>query len=226
MTQLNFTLSIDGLAEDAFIVRNYQGHESLSDSQLENGEPCYGFRYHIELASRQMNYQALSAVEDTTPSDMAEFVADKTRNMYWNENTLISESFSNWSQIYFFIAGFAKVSLVIFLPVFYLVMIFGSLYASLSWDEVSATFWGLLLYGLIPCLLIYGHFMLVNAGHFYLAPFLRGRKVFELNRQTGMVTLFKNNNSVNFSHPFIEFDCVLMSAPTPQGQLNYNLALI
>ncbi|WBA16186.1 hypothetical protein [Salinivibrio proteolyticus] len=27
-------------------------------------------------------------------------------------------------------------------------------------------------------------------------------------------------------HPFIEFDCVLMSAPSPQGHLNYNLMLV
>jgi hypothetical protein len=40
-----------------------------------------------------------------------------------------------------------------------------------------------------------------------------------------MVTLFKKNKPF-FTHPFIEFDCVLMSSPTQQGFLNYSLTLI
>ncbi|WP_244959857.1 hypothetical protein [Marinomonas primoryensis] len=59
----------------------------------------------------------------------------------------------------------------------------------------------------------------------FLAPFLRPSRIFELNRTTGMVTLFKNNQPF-FTHPFIEFDCVLMSSPTQQGFLNYSLTLI
>lgn len=46
---------------------------------------------------------------------------------------------------------------------------------------------------------------------------LKSKRVYSLNRQTGMVTLFKKGNKERFSHPFIEFDCVLMSAPSPQG---------
>ncbi|MFT4574638.1 hypothetical protein [Marinomonas primoryensis] len=49
--------------------------------------------------------------------------------------------------------------------------------------------------------------------------------MFELNRTTGMVTLFKRNKPY-FTHPFIEFDCVLLSCPTRQGFLNYSLTLI
>ncbi|MGD8113225.1 hypothetical protein ACQEXS_22355, partial [Vibrio sp. TRT 17S01] len=37
---------------------------------------------------------------------------------------------------------------------------------------------------------------------------------------------FKKGNKKRFEHPFIEFDCVLISAPSPQGHLNYNLMLI
>ncbi len=40
-----------------------------------------------------------------------------------------------------------------------------------------------------------------------------------------MVTLFKRNKPY-FTHPFIEFDCVLLSSPTRQGFLNYSLTLI
>ncbi|MBF4275172.1 contractile injection system protein, VgrG/Pvc8 family, partial [Vibrio anguillarum] len=59
----NFTLKVDGLAEDVFVVRDYQGQESLSDTRQVNGEPCYGFRYHIELASRQSTLSAMDVVD-------------------------------------------------------------------------------------------------------------------------------------------------------------------
>ncbi|AQM20355.1 type VI secretion system Vgr family protein [Vibrio anguillarum] len=65
MATLNFTLKVDGLADDAFVVREYQGQESLSESVLANGEPCYGFRYHIELASRQSTLSAIDVVDKT-----------------------------------------------------------------------------------------------------------------------------------------------------------------
>ena len=48
MGTLNFTLDVDGLAPDTLIVREYEGQESLSDHNH-----CYGFKYQIELASRQ-----------------------------------------------------------------------------------------------------------------------------------------------------------------------------
>ncbi|NNN68695.1 type VI secretion system Vgr family protein [Vibrio sp. 3-2(1)] len=63
MATLNFTLKVDGLAEDVFVVRDYQGQESLSNTRQVNGEPCYGFRYHIELASRQSTLSAMDVVD-------------------------------------------------------------------------------------------------------------------------------------------------------------------
>lgn len=48
MARLRFTLTVKGLPEESFVVRDYQGKESLSDS-----EGCNGFRYQINLASRQ-----------------------------------------------------------------------------------------------------------------------------------------------------------------------------
>ena len=169
---------------------------------------------------------ALSAVEALPPSEMAEFESDKTKTMFWNEVRLTSESFSGWSQLYFFVAALAKVSLVIFLPLFYFMLFIGLIFGEGGWEERAIDLYWVTLYGLLPSLLIYGHFKLVNSGHYYLAPFLKSKLLFELNRKTGMVTLFKKGNKIHFSHPFIEFDCVLISAPSPQGHLNYSLALI
>ncbi|MCL1122969.1 hypothetical protein [Shewanella surugensis] len=66
---------------------------------------------------------------------------------------------------------------------------------------------------------------MMNRGYF--TPwFLKAKKHYELNRKTGMVTLFKGSGKALFSHPFHEFDCILTSSPTPQGVMNYGLFLV
>ena len=84
-------------------------------------------------------------------------------------------------------------------------------------------------YIFLPCLIIWGQFELCNRGYWapwYFRWLVQLRKQFELNRRTGMVTLYKGVNKVRFSHPFIEFDCVLVSAPTQQGMMRYSLVLV
>ncbi|MGO2354712.1 MAG: type VI secretion system Vgr family protein [Marinomonas foliarum] len=63
MATLTFTLALDGLEEDTLVVREYQGHESISDSLLKDGAPCYGFRYQLSLASRQSDLSADTIVD-------------------------------------------------------------------------------------------------------------------------------------------------------------------
>ncbi|ENM5758780.1 type VI secretion system Vgr family protein [Vibrio mimicus] len=73
MAKLTFTLTVDGLPEEAFVVTGYQGKESLSDSNFEVSQACYGFRYNVELASRQ-------------PSITAQQVVDKTAQLIMKRN--------------------------------------------------------------------------------------------------------------------------------------------
>ncbi|NOI16579.1 hypothetical protein, partial [Vibrio hepatarius] len=170
---------------------------------------------------------ATSFAKDTKPSSMEVLEENNDKPMFWNEETLTCETLSNWSQFYLFIAGSAKMGLLFFLPFAYLLIIIFTLAIDEGgWEAMSPLFYGLSLYGLLPCLLIYGHFKLIDRGYLFLAPFLKSKILFELNRQTGMVTMFKKGNRKRFEHPFIEFDCVLISAPSPQGHLNYNLVLI
>ena len=63
MATLTFTLALDGLEEGTLVVREYQGHESLSETRLKDGSPCYGFRYELALASRQSNLSADTIVD-------------------------------------------------------------------------------------------------------------------------------------------------------------------
>ncbi|WP_025675430.1 type VI secretion system Vgr family protein [Salinivibrio socompensis] len=62
MATLRFSLVVDGLAEDTFVVREYQGHESVSDSYA-GGQPLSGYRYDISLASRQSGITADQTVD-------------------------------------------------------------------------------------------------------------------------------------------------------------------
>ncbi|WP_261888103.1 type VI secretion system Vgr family protein [Vibrio rhizosphaerae] len=61
MGTLNFRL-VSSVGE-ALVVRDYQGHESISDSLDAQGNPVYGFRYHIELASRDSGIRAEQLVD-------------------------------------------------------------------------------------------------------------------------------------------------------------------
>ena len=169
---------------------------------------------------------ATSLAKETKPSSMKTFERNRDKPIFWNEKTLTCETLSAWSQLYFFVVAMAKGVLLFFLPLGYILLFATAIFGEGGWRPSAPLFYGLTLYGLLPCLLIYGHFKLVGRGYFFLAPFLKSKILFELNRQTGTVTLFKKGNRKRFEHPFIEFDCVLISAPSPQGHLNYNLVLI
>lgn len=63
MATLGFRLTVDGLDDETLVVREYQGHESISDSTDWAGRACFGFRYQIELASRRMELTAAQMVD-------------------------------------------------------------------------------------------------------------------------------------------------------------------
>lgn len=52
------------------------------------------------------------------------------------------------------------------------------------------------------------------------------RKKYTLSRQTGMVTLYDNDEDVIYSHPFVEFDCRLFSSTNQYGHLSFGIALV
>ncbi|OOE65614.1 hypothetical protein BZG20_12140 [Salinivibrio sp. IB868] len=202
---------------------------------LQPTKPPHGFLQQLLTKGQVFPFTkandtiALSLAGEVTPSYLKD-IEDDNKSLYWNEERLNSEALSGWSQFYTFLLTMTKILLILFLPLFYLIFLFPLLFShgswSERWDDLSAVFYGLTLYFTLPCLLIWGHYKLVCKGYYFLAPFLKSKPVYSLNRQTGMVTLYKRGNKVRFTHPFIEFDCVLMSAPSPQGHLNYNLMLV
>ncbi|SIO92810.1 type VI secretion system tip protein TssI/VgrG [Vibrio spartinae] len=65
MTTLGFRFTIDGVHDETLVVREYQGEESVSDSFSGPRERVYGFRYQIELASRNADLAAKQIVDKT-----------------------------------------------------------------------------------------------------------------------------------------------------------------
>ncbi|WP_421849526.1 hypothetical protein [Marinomonas sp.] len=167
------------------------------------------------------------AINDVSPSKMAQYEAfDDGNDLFWNEKVLTHSGYVFWGRVYNFIATLSKACLLYMLPLSYTVAVLMWIFDdNVSNSETYGFILGLTIYGLLPSLLVYGHLRLVISGHEYLAPFLKIQRVFQLDRTTGMVTLYKKGKPY-FTHPFIEFDCVLMSAPTHQGLLNYSLVLI
>ncbi|GHW41888.1 type VI secretion protein VgrG protein [Vibrio cholerae] len=64
MARLQFQLKVDGLEDESLVVRGFEGQESLSDS-VWRSEPCYGFRYQVDLASALSNLTAEQFVDQT-----------------------------------------------------------------------------------------------------------------------------------------------------------------
>ncbi|MEI8631862.1 type VI secretion system tip protein TssI/VgrG [Vibrio sp. PP-XX7] len=65
MRTLNFRLTINGIADETLVVRQFQGHESISDSVDATGQPVFGYRYQIDLASRNSRLAAKDIVDNT-----------------------------------------------------------------------------------------------------------------------------------------------------------------
>lgn len=67
MARLQFQLQVDGVDDESLVVRGFEGQESISDSVWRD-QPCYGFRYQIDLAS-------------AIPGHTAELFVDKTAHL-------------------------------------------------------------------------------------------------------------------------------------------------
>ncbi|WP_077334984.1 type VI secretion system Vgr family protein [Vibrio ruber] len=65
MRNLMFRLTIDGVNDKTLVVRDYQGIESISDSVDDQGQPVYGYRYTIDIASRNSDLSFEQMVDST-----------------------------------------------------------------------------------------------------------------------------------------------------------------
>ncbi|RJG41896.1 ankyrin repeat domain-containing protein [Motilimonas pumila] len=141
----------------------------------------------------------------------------------WNEQTMGHDTMSPWSVVYLNVTGLSKFFILYFLPFSLIVLLVSFIFDDFSVSELVKI---LEKYALIslPFAVFWAQGELLNRGYFML-PFLKAQRAYELNRRTGMVTLYRHNKPY-FTHPFIEFDCFLNAAPGHQGLMNYSLLLV
>ncbi|MFM2486757.1 hypothetical protein [Celerinatantimonas yamalensis] len=143
----------------------------------------------------------------------------------WNEQSIQIYVPQLWGQFYLYLSVLAK-AVVIYFTFFFIIT--QCISFPLSDYDVPFLIHSSILYLewiFLPCALIWAQFELSTNFRTNLW-FLRPRLLFEFNRQTGMVTLYKRWQRVRFSHPFVEFDGVLRSAPTQLGFMRYGLMLV
>ncbi|SHO59070.1 hypothetical protein [Vibrio quintilis] len=162
--------------------------------------------------------------------------AEVGMDLYWNHKRLEPYTFTGWLGLYLFMAGLAKTVMYFITPIgvaLCLLPLFGSHGLEGAIYAVSH----FLLYVTLPALVVYTPMCLFNGPKWLVNgivdKFFRiehlslfARKRFTLSRETGMVTLYGKGNRVIFSHPFLEFDCILMSNPNHQGLLSHHLKLV
>lgn len=149
----------------------------------------------------------------------------KGQRYNWNEQFIQIYTPQLWGQLYLLLITFAKGN-VLYLP-FVVLLSFLMVFIKFDydWEAISPGFYGYLEWIFLPCALIWLQFELSTRFRTHLW-FLKPRLYFELNRQNGLVTLYGRFRRVRLQHPFIEFDCVLTSAPYSQGLIRYGLMLV
>ncbi|ASA55637.1 hypothetical protein [Vibrio gazogenes] len=169
---------------------------------------------------------ATSAVRDQEPSIVGN--SNRKSNFYWNNQRLQPYTFVKWISFYILVASIAKLALIVAYPFFLILSLIVYIKQSTP-DGAIELLTTMTWYIAFPSIIVYFPVLWVNRckpKFDYSHISLFARKKYCLNRETGMVTLYGEHNRKIFSHPFIEFDCILASNPNHQGLLSYRLMLV
>lgn len=142
---------------------------------------------------------------------------------FWDHNELVVERPSHWFHAYSLLSiVLGKGVILILLP---LTLIISGLLGLLTPEVFTEFLFPSIKWVFIPAAILWLQLELMDRGYWTPTWIMTSKKVFKLNRKTGMVTLYNGNGKVRYSHPIVEFDCVLVSAPSQQGLMNYSLML-
>ncbi len=192
------------------------GDNNLLKKSLKLGSQKLPFSNPINEISTRVDIE-------NKPSLMGKLRETKPKlEPFWDHEKLIVERSSKWFRLYYFLSALGKGLIAIALPLFTLVCL---LLGVLNEEVFTLVFFPALQWIFLPAALLWLQVMLMDRGYWTPTWIMTSKKVFTLNRKTGMVTLYKGNGKVRYSHPIVEFDCVLVSAPSQQGLMNYNLML-
>ncbi len=145
---------------------------------------------------------------------------------FWDHEELVVERPSHWFQVYYLVSILGKSAIWFLLPIYLVVCAWYGLIQDDSFIVgFNSAFLPFLKWLFLPAGLIWLQAVLMDRGYWTPTWIMTSKKVFTLNRRTGMVTLYKGNGKKRYSHPLVEFDCVLVSAPSQQRLMNYSLML-
>ncbi|WP_299202312.1 hypothetical protein [uncultured Amphritea sp.] len=176
--------------------------------------------------SRANETVPVSMIREPTSAEIKQRIKDNKGETYWDESQYSAGSLNKWGLIYFYLTAIAKGFCTIGGPLFIIVILGFIIFdTSLNFNELLETLYIYILFVFLPCGLIWGYFEASGRGYLPMPWFMTAVKHFTFSRATGMVTRYKNNKEL-YSHPFPEFDCYLVSSPSHQGILSYQLHLV
>jgi hypothetical protein len=176
--------------------------------------------------SRANETVPVSMIEEPTPFEIQQRLKENKSETHWDENQYSAGSLNRWGLIYFYLSAIAKAFCTIGGPLFIIVILGFILFdASLDLNELLGALYIYIFFVFLPCGLIWGYFEASGHGYLPMPWFMNAVKHFTFSRSTGKVIRYKNNKEL-YSHPFSEFDCYLVSSPSHQGILSYQLHLV
>ncbi|GLQ74131.1 hypothetical protein GCM10007932_34920 [Vibrio penaeicida] len=147
---------------------------------------------------------------------------------FWNEHRLAATDLITISYILFYTHLIARGTVIFFVPISFFISL-GAFFVH-PFNDALEVFVHLNTMSALYVLMPFGStwfflWLLFEKFPASLAHKLV-RKKHELNRQTGMVSLYGNDEDVIYSHPFVEFDCRLFSSTNQYGHLSFGIALV
>ncbi|MBN1008982.1 hypothetical protein [Amphritea pacifica] len=168
----------------------------------------------------------VSMIEEPTPTEIRQRLKENKGETHWDESQYSAGSLNKWGLIYFYLTAIAKGCCTMLAPLSFVsslaLVFFDDTIDFIDFIEIMIFF---CIYIYIPSALIWGYFEASGRGYLPMPWFMKAVKHFTFSRATGMVTRYKNNKEL-YSHPFPEFDCYLVSSPSHQGILSYQLHLV
>ena len=194
-------------------------------------EALFPARELVDMPPKRLRELEQMPNHSPRPSDRAE------HPLRWDEECLRYTSQTKVNFIIGVIRLFSLFGLLLFMPIFFLVSIYTS-YLSAQYEPGNIILNVITNFDLFFFLSVFSFFLAGWAGAqllYRLFPnYTSGYQpgpMWELNRRTGMVTVFANSAKkstaweVAHELPFHEFDCYLQSSPSSQGIAQYNLSL-
>lgn len=200
--------------------------QGFIEKQLKRGEL---FKFTKSTDALSMFF-----LKSDSPKKIRKAKADKDLSSiesYWNNERLEPVKMPGFFGGYYTLAFLCEIGLMFGYPIFWLSAFTVKLATEVSNTEFFNTAINVHIYFFFPMLVIASPFILlrfVPVSTKFVVNQLRKvlRKKYTLERKTGMVTVYGDDNDVIFSHPFIEFDCMFSSLATHQGILKYRLNLV